>query len=104
MDLDAGLDARADDQQRRVRPALGDVLVLADEPRNRGRQADAFQASQCEEVAEERAELVARAMRLGGDAPALAERVSFVQPEDRLRVPDVDREEHRGNLTVSDTA
>src|SRR5581483_3087165 len=34
----------------------------------------------------------------------LGEAVSVVQPEDRLRVPDVDCEQHSINLTVSDTA
>ena len=56
--------------------------------------ADAVERVEVEEVAEQRAELVARALRLGGDAPALAELGPVVQPEHRLRVADVDREQH----------
>src|ERR1700746_4186872 len=79
-------------------PPLGHVLVLADEPRHRRREADALELLQVEEIAQERTELVACAMRLGRDAPALAECVPVVQTEDGLRVPDVDREQHRAIL------
>ena len=58
--------------------------------------ADAVERVEVEEVAEQRAELVAGALRLGGDAPALAELGAVVEPEHRLRVADVDREQHRG--------
>src|SRR4029079_17727323 len=76
------------------RPALGDVLVLADQPRDGRRQADAVQSVEVEEVVEQRAELVARALRLRREAPARAELRAVEEPEDRLRVADVDREQH----------
>ena len=44
---------------------------------------------------EQRAELVAGAVRLGRDAPVLAQLVAVEEPEDGLRVPDVDREQHQ---------
>ena len=47
------------------------------------------------------AELVPRPLRLGRDPPALAEHVAVVETEDGLRVPDIDREQHRGIETLS---
>jgi hypothetical protein len=43
---------------------------------------------------EQRADLVAGAMRLRGDPPVLRERVAVEEAEDGLRVADVDREQH----------
>ena len=42
----------------------------------------------------ERPELVASALRLRGDTPVLEQGAVVEQAEDRLRVPDVDREQH----------
>ena len=47
-----------------------------------------------DEAADERPELVARAVRLGRDPPVSRARAVVEQAEDRLRVPDVDREQH----------
>ncbi len=77
------------------------MLVLADQARNRAGQADPLERRSVEEVGEQRPELVTGALRFRRDAPALAELGSFVKAEDRLRVPYVDREQHRGaNLPV----
>ena len=94
LDADARLHARPDHEERHLRPALREVLVLADEARHGGRERDAVEHAVVEEVAEERAELVSRPLRLGGDAPALAQLGAVVEPEDRLRITDVDREQH----------
>jgi len=70
------------------------VLVLADQPRHGARQADPVERRKVEKVGEKRAELVAGALRLRRDPPPLPEVRALVEPEHRLRVPDVDREQH----------
>ena len=56
--------------------------------------------AEVEEVREQRAELVPRPVRLGGDPPAVAELRALVEAEDGLRVADVDREQHRGGTLL----
>ena len=93
-DLDAGADAGADDEDRRLGPALGEALVLADERRHRRREADALDLLEVDEAPDQRAQLVRRALRLRGDAPVLEQLGLAVEPEDGLRVARVDCEEH----------
>ena len=59
-DRDSGLHARADDEQRRVRPLRRQRLPLAHEHGDGGREADAVDAFELEQPAEEDAELVRR--------------------------------------------
>src|SRR5262249_48986092 len=96
LDLDPGAHAGTDHEQLRLRPALGDVLVLRHKPGNRRGEADPVDRSEVEEVREQGAELVAGPVRLGGDPPAFAELRPLVETEDGLRVAYVDREQHRG--------
>jgi hypothetical protein len=96
LDRDPGAHARADDEQLRLHPPPGDVLVLRHEPRHGRGEADPVDRAEVDEVCEQRPELVPRALSLGGDPPALAELRPVVEPEDGLRVADVDREQHRG--------
>jgi hypothetical protein len=63
------------------------------ELRHRRGDRDALDPRQVEEVAVERAQLVAAAVALGRHAPVLAQLLALEEPEDRLRVPDVDRQE-----------
>ena len=100
---DPRADPGPDDEQRRVRPALRELLVLADEPRHRRGEADAGERPEVEQAAEERAELVAGAVRLGREPPVLGEAVAVVEPEGGLRVPDVDREQHAKRLSPGET-
>ena len=57
-----------------------------------------YEHVEIEEVREQRPELVARPLRLGRDAKALAELVARIEPENRLGVSHVDCKEHRKNL------
>src|SRR5437588_2632381 len=98
---DPGADPRPDDEERRLRPALRELLVLAHEPRHRRGEADAGERAEVEEAPVERAELVAGAVRLGRDSPVLRQAIGVVEPEDGLRVPDVDREQHAASLTLT---
>ena len=50
--------------------------------------------AELEQPPDEDAELVAGALGLGGDAPVLGQALAVVEPVDRLRVADVDGEEH----------
>ena len=98
---DSRLHARPHHEQRRLRPPLGKHLVFAYE-RGHGRgEADAVDRPEVDEAADERAELVAGAVRLGGDAPVLSEGAVLEEPEHRLRVSDVDREQHAAILGAS---
>ena len=54
------------------------------------------EVAQLEQPADQRAELVAGSLRLGRDAPVLAETVALEEAENGLGVADVDREEHGG--------
>ena len=58
------------------------------------READPVDLSRSRKLREQRAELVAGALRLGRDAPVLRQLGAVVEPEDGLRVADVDCEEH----------
>ena len=98
---DPRADPGPDDEKRRLRPALAELLVLADEPRHRAGEADTGERPEVEQAAEERAELVAGAVRLGREPPVLGQAVAVVEPEGGLRVPDVDREQHAERLPAS---
>ena len=90
-DGDPGPCPRADDQQRRFRPPLGEVLVLADQRRHGRGEADPGDLVEVDEVADQRPELVPGARRLGRHPPLLGQTIAVVEPEDRLRVAAVDR-------------
>ena len=93
--------ARAEDEQRRRRPALCEHLVLADQRGYRRREADAVDRLEVDEAADERAELVARALGFGRHAPVLDQLAVVEQPEDRLGVTHVDgKQRHGGEPTV----
>ena len=97
-DRNPRLRAGPDDEDRRLRPALGEELELTDE-RGHGRgQADPVDRLQVEQLPEERAELIASPARLGREPPLLGQPVAVVEAEDRLRVADVDRQEHGPSL------
>ena len=77
------------------REAADEVLVRANERRNGRREADAVDRVEIRhERLEQCAELVTTSMRLCRDAPVVAKRFPVVEPEDGLRVADVDREQH----------
>ena len=78
---DAGPDARPHHEQRRLRPPLGEHLVLADERRHRRGEADAVDRREVDEAADERAELVAGAVGLGRDPPVLGEPAVVESPK-----------------------
>ena len=76
----------------------GERFVLADELRDGGREADAVHSFEVEEAGDERPELVARPVRLGGDPPVLRQLRTVEEPEDGLGVADVDSEQHVASL------
>ena len=85
-------------------PPLTEVLVRLDERRHRRAEADAVDRVEVEQPGEEDAELVARAVPLGGDTPVLAELTVLEQPEDGLRVAGVYCKEHRLGTDASGVA
>ena len=91
---DARLDARPDHEDRCLGPPGGEALPLADEGRDGRPEADAVDPIEVEHAREQHPELVARPAALGREAPVLLELRVAVEPEDGLRVADVDREEH----------
>ena len=62
-DRHPGADARAHDERRHAGPALGELLVLADQRRHRRRQADAVDRVEVEQPVDQDVELVRRARR-----------------------------------------
>ena len=53
-------------------------------------------ALQLEERAQHHGQLVRRVLRIGADPELIGEELAVEQPEDGLRVADVDGEQHRG--------
>ena len=96
-DGDPGLHARPDDEERSVRPLPRELLPLADEHRHGAHQADPVDALEVEKPAKKHAELVGSARALGREPPVIRELAVAVLAEHRLRVADVDRQEHRGS-------
>src|SRR4029450_2996692 len=87
---DAGLRPGTDNEDRRVGVTAGELLVGADEQRaRRGERGTVHvleaQVAQLEEAHDERSDLVAGALRLGGDTPVLDQLVRVVDPQPRPR-------------------
>src|SRR5438128_8310869 len=70
---DPGAYPGAEDEQGRLRPALREQLVLANQRGHRRGQADAVDRLEVDEATDERAQLVARPVGLGSHAPVLAQ-------------------------------
>ena len=85
---------RADGEERRVRPAAGEPLPFPKEERDGGREADAVDGIGVEEPAEKHDELVPRPAPVRGDPPVVGESLALEEPENGLRVADIDGEEH----------
>ncbi len=98
---DAGLDARADDEQRGVRPLPCERLPLADQHRDGRGKADPVDVVEVEQAAQQDAELVGGRGALGGQPPVVRQLGVRVQTERGLRVADVDGEEHRAQVNQS---
>ena len=95
---DARLHSRARGEQGRLRPALRDPLPLALERGHGGREADPVDVLEVEGRGERDAELVAGAAAIGGEPEAVGELVAPKEAEHRLRVADVDGQEHRPSV------
>ena len=97
-DRDPGADARADGEERGVRPAAGEPFPFAEEHRDGRREADPVDRVGVEQPAEEDDELVTGPAPVGRDAPVVDEPVAVEQPEHGLRVADVDGEKHGASV------
>ena len=97
-----GAHTRAENEQPRRREPRDEVLVRTDERRHGRRERHAVDLVEIRhERLEKCAEFVTTSMRLRRDTPVIAKRFPVVEPEDGLRVADVDREQHVvSNVTV----
>ncbi len=89
-DGDAGARSGSEHDQLSIEPTLDELLVTAHERGNGRGQADAGDRLEVDQIAVKRRQLVARAMGLGGNAPMLLQQLAVVEPENGLRVSDVD--------------
>src|SRR5207244_3890016 len=101
-DGDAGARPRPDEEQRRLDVALDEVAVLAGELGHSGRDDDAVQLLELHEAGEQRTQLVAGAVALGGDPPVLAQALPFEEPDDSLGVAYVNGQQHGGGAGAYD--
>ena len=99
-DHEPGRDAGADHEQVGARPALRERLVLAHERRDRRAEHDPGERVELHERAQHHRELVPGVRAVRADAELLGERRALEQAEDRLRVADVDRQEHGASLNA----
>ena len=81
-------------------PPLRETLPLAKEHRDGRREADRVDRVGIEEPAEEHGQLVAGARRVGREPPVVGQPLAVVEPEDGLRVADVDCEEHGASVSA----
>ena len=93
---DARLHSGPDRQDRRAGPPLRDALPLALERRHGGGETDAVDVFEIEQRGERDAQLVAGPAAVGREPEAVDELVAAIQAEDRLRIADVDGQQHGG--------
>ena len=100
-DRDAGRDARPEDEQLDLRPPLRERLVLRDELRHRRAEHHPVERRRGRRAPRSvTASSSAVCARIRADAVVLDEPVAVVEPEDRLRVAGVYREQHRGEALL----
>ncbi len=78
----------------RVRPLRREDLPFTEQDRHGRRETDPVDALEVEEAGEQHAELVGGAGALGREPPVFDELTLTEEAERRLRVADVDSEEH----------
>ena len=82
-----------------LRVSAGGDAACCDSAPSRG-ERDPIECLEVEQPAEEDTQFVSGPLRLGRDPPVVGEPLAVEEAEGGLRVPDVDREQHRCEATA----